>query len=381
MKKLLASLFIVFLFCTCTQAASVGTSLERTIEDGVIVTCEDVTQSPDAVYVNYMVLSEEDLVVKVSEVGDLFDDGGGRLRPSGITIGGDDGYEREIIGGIKTKIRVQYLAVSNYELTEKYARATITINDQQLTFRNIPSGAPLSDSQDDSVKAFEYAEDDPLRALSARSVESFVYVTARVDDLGGKLKSIFSQDNVNMVVSLMPPQEVQQFRMVAAMASQIPAKSVAFVLSAEMGNPPIPSFQLVISIPDIYKPELERIAKGEARPIDIVALIMGRAGMPFAAGINVTVRQGAKGPYYEVEVERESIVISARGGFLLMALSPSDLEASIDSIEDAEKRLTIKRRFGTPDYCFVNLDLLTLIAFAESQGGYAKRKVGHFFVG
>ena len=120
-------------------------SLERSLEGGLIVICDGVVKQGNNIFVEYTVLSEEDLVVKVGEIGHLFDDKGGRIAPVAtspstafVEIGGDVLREREIIGGVRTKIRIRYNVPANYELAEKYARVTININGKQLTFRDIP---------------------------------------------------------------------------------------------------------------------------------------------------------------------------------------------------------------------------------------------------
>ena len=116
------------------------TGLQRVLEGGLIITCNNVTRDSSGVYVEYSISSEDDFIIKVSEIGDLFNDRGNRLRSpglEGIAIGGELLSEREIIGGISTTIITRYDAPPSYQLAESYARVTITINGENLTFRNI----------------------------------------------------------------------------------------------------------------------------------------------------------------------------------------------------------------------------------------------------
>ena len=117
------------------------TGLQRVLEGGIIVACNNVTRDSDGVYVVYLVTSEDDAVISVSEIGDLFNNRGNRLRSpglEGVSIGGELLSEREIIGGIPTRITTRYDAPPSYELAESYARVTITVNGHLLTFRDIP---------------------------------------------------------------------------------------------------------------------------------------------------------------------------------------------------------------------------------------------------
>jgi hypothetical protein len=118
-------------------------SLERDIGGGVTVTCEGISLKDGIVYVEYAVLSEEDVVVKVSEASALFDGRGGRLDVSRdssyISIGEEETSEREVIAEVKTAVTIKYPVGTKYELTDTYARASVTINGQKLVFRGIPS--------------------------------------------------------------------------------------------------------------------------------------------------------------------------------------------------------------------------------------------------
>ena len=95
-KKALLVVVFVMLYGSAAPAASsllvgggsgVDTGLERRLEGGITVICDHVTKGTNAigtsaVYVVYTVLPDDDLVIRVSEVGDLFDDKGRRLNPS-----------------------------------------------------------------------------------------------------------------------------------------------------------------------------------------------------------------------------------------------------------------------------------------------------------
>ena len=118
------------------------TSLERDIDGGISITCEGVSLKNGVVEVRYVLLPEEDMVVKIGGATDLFDVKGKRIAaPSGdyVLIGKETIGEREIIAGVKTPITIKYPTPDGYVLTDSYARMSFSLNEQNLTFRNIPS--------------------------------------------------------------------------------------------------------------------------------------------------------------------------------------------------------------------------------------------------
>jgi len=207
---------------------------------------------------------------------------------------------------------------------------------------------------------------DVQDALSARPTESF-YMTARVDDIGGAFREIFSQTNVDLLASLIPHSDTDQLRIAATIAYQIPAKSAALVLGFE--NKDLPFFQLAVSVQEDLKPELDRVEKGEATPTDIATLLMGKAGLQFAGSIGASSSQRQHGLYYTIDVAGQYLlVLAARNNLLLLAFSPDDLEASIGALERTEDRLAIKRRFNTPDYFFIHD--IKMLATISTELGY-----------
>ncbi|GHV42562.1 hypothetical protein FACS1894187_24860 [Synergistales bacterium] len=91
-KKTLLILLVVLMLTSGAYAATSSsslmrggrnneeTSLERNIEGGITITCDGLTLKDNYIYIGYTVLSEEDAVVKVEELTDLFDDRGDRLK-------------------------------------------------------------------------------------------------------------------------------------------------------------------------------------------------------------------------------------------------------------------------------------------------------------
>jgi len=210
-------------------------------------------------------------------------------------------------------------------------------------------------------------------ALSARP-EKVSYIMARLNDVGGMLRGVFSQANIDMIAPLVPPDALNQLSVAAAFASQIPAESLAFVFGVDKTDGITPFFQLAMSMPESVRPELDRMAAGEATPIDIVTLLLGRAALPFASFMEVASNHGARGPYYSFGIPEEaSLVAAARNGLLLLALSSDDLTASIDALENAGNRLAVNRRFNTPDFYFLRLDYPTLAAMGTAHHEAALR--------
>ncbi|GHV48597.1 hypothetical protein FACS1894204_12950 [Synergistales bacterium] len=195
---------------------------------------------------------------------------------------------------------------------------------------------------------------EPQDALSAR-VKEPIYITARMDDLGGTLREIFSISNIEMFASLAEPQDAQQLRFFAGMASQVPIKSVAF--AAGVTSDIVPFFQIAVSYPDSLKPKLDLVASGKATQEDLAALILGDSGAAFAPLIQTKTLDGKGGKYYSIS---DAAFLAAKDNLLLLSLSQANLDESLAALGDAKKRLVIKRRFSAPNYKFIHMDMSTL---------------------
>ena len=204
---------------------------------------------------------------------------------------------------------------------------------------------------------------DPYEALSSRP-EGSVYATLRVDDLGGMLKNIFSPENVAMFTSLMAPSETQAFGVFASMASQLPVKSLAWIAGSTTDN--VPFLQLAASMPKNLQPKLDLVAAGKASPEDLITLLLGDGGLLLAAAINPVVQDGEKGPYYTIDGQ---VALSARDDLLLMTLSSMDLRDSLGALDTAEKRLDQKKKFGSPNFYTLHLDMKTVAALSSQENG------------
>jgi hypothetical protein len=210
---------------------------------------------------------------------------------------------------------------------------------------------------------------DPQEALSARP-EASIYFAARIDDLGGALQSIFSPANIEMLTSLASPEDAQEIRLMANLASQIPAESVAFIGGAGVeGNKEIPFVQVAISVPERLQPKLDLVAQGKAKAEDVVTLLLGDAALLFAQELNgLAVKEGPEGPYYVLnETLYQSPALAARSNLLLIAFSPADLSASLAALDKAENRLAFKRRFESSNYFLTHLDAAKIAQFAEAE--------------
>ncbi|MCL2010840.1 MAG: hypothetical protein FWG71_09915, partial [Synergistaceae bacterium] len=211
----------------------------------------------------------------------------------------------------------------------------------------------------DSVSSVEVLPED---ALSARPAES-VYTAARVDDLSGLLREIFSPAHTELATPLLGEEQAQIMSVVAGVATQTPAKSIAVALG--MAADMEPFAQVAVSMPDSVRPQLDRVADGSATPVDIVTLLLGDAGMMFAATVAPEVHKGDKGTYYTLE---GIVAFTARDNLLLIASSPAELEASIGALEKQENRLALKRRFDSPNYWRMHLNALTAAAIVGEDG-------------
>ena len=203
----------------------------------------------------------------------------------------------------------------------------------------------------------------PEDALSARPADS-VYTVARINDLNRMLQKVLSPANIEMMASMVKPEDAQSMRLVASFAAQIPAKSVA--LASGMTADKRPFLQVAVSMPPSVRPKLNRVADGSASGVELVTLLFGDGGMMLAAVIAPEVQKGSKGPYYTL---KDQVAFAAKDDLLLIASSPAELEASLDALEKKENRLSYKRRFDSPNYWHMHMDMHTLATFAEEIGG------------
>ena len=202
----------------------------------------------------------------------------------------------------------------------------------------------------------------PQDSISARP-EGSIYTVLRVDDLNGLLRYIFSPANVEMVTSMLKPDEAQGINLLASFVSQIPAKSVTLATGMTLEDGPF--VQVAASMPDSLRPKLDKIAEGSATGIEIVTLLLGDGGLMFAAGFEPEIQNGAKGPYYNL---MGMVGITAKEDLLLIAFPPVGLDAAIDALEKQENRLSFRNRFDNPNYWQVHMDTNALKRFAAMGG-------------
>ena len=217
---------------------------------------------------------------------------------------------------------------------------------------------------------------EPDNALSARPAKSF-YVTMRIDDLNGLLQSIFSPENIEALASMGRPEDAQGVRLTASLASQIPAKSVALAFGMEQGMF-TPFMQVAASMPAAARSKLNNVAQGKASGMELITLLAGDAALIFASGFEPVLQQGAKGPYYTLG----PISVAAKEDLLLVALSPAELEASLNALDKKENRLAFKRRFKSPNYYTFHMDVSMIAELSQathSKGGVNPADITSFF--
>ena len=204
---------------------------------------------------------------------------------------------------------------------------------------------------------------NPEEALSSRP-EAVMYWSARIDDLSGTLRGIFSPANIEMFSSLVHPEEAQGIRIAASLASQIPAESLAFVMGLEE-NKEIPFVQMAISVPERLRPKLDLVARGEAKAEDVITLLLGEAALLFAREFALTTQEGPEGPYYILNENLPNLspnlnqgpALSARDNLLLISFPPTELSASLAALENTGNRLAFKRRFKSSNYVLLHGDM------------------------
>jgi hypothetical protein len=198
---------------------------------------------------------------------------------------------------------------------------------------------------------------NPEDALSAKPKDS-VFIVARVDDLGGMLKHIFSPANVEMFMSF------ADMKFMVDLASQIPAQSAVFATG--MTSDLTPFLQMSAAMPERFQPKLDLVAQGKATPEDVMTLLLGEGELLLSERLdNPTVENGPKGPYYALI--HGGPVLAARDNLLVIASSPDDLNASLAALEKAENRLAFKRRFKSPNYWLMHMDMPTIASFLKEE--------------
>lgn len=192
---------------------------------------------------------------------------------------------------------------------------------------------------------------NPTDALSARP-DSLGYFTARIDDLNGLLNVLLDPSIIDALETSMTPQDIQNFRVFAGIARQIPARSVSW--STGVNGDKMPFAQAAFSVPSQWQAQLDRVAAGKAEATDFATLFLGDGGLLLAALIqNPAVQQGPEGPYYVIDGQ---LAIAARENLILVALSANDLQASLKALKDSKKRLDMPRKFKSPSYLTMHLD-------------------------
>ena len=204
----------------------------------------------------------------------------------------------------------------------------------------------------------------PEDAISARPAES-VYTVIRIDDLNGLLRKVFSPVNVETVASYLKLEKSEAVELVSYFASQIPVRTmiIAFGITADKE----PFMQIAMSMPPSNSPMLAKVADGIGSGAEIAALLLGGCGFMFESAIAPEVHSGDSGKYYTAL--DGLVVYAAKGDLLLIASSLAELEASIDALENKEKRLSLKRRFDIPNYWHMHIDVPTTAALINEAAG------------
>ena len=206
----------------------------------------------------------------------------------------------------------------------------------------------------------------PEDALSVRPPNS-VYAVVRVDDLNGLLQDIFSPANIEMAASMVEPENAQTVRLVASFASQIPAKTVVIASGVTADNKPF--VQVAASMPASVRSRLNRVADGSASGVELITLLLGDGALMLGPTMPLELKKGGKGPYYTLGGEA---AFAAKDDLLLIASSSSEIEASLGALEKQENRLSLKRRFDSPSYWYMHMDMATVAALSEEESGLGK---------
>jgi hypothetical protein len=192
-------------------------SFGRDIGEGITLTCEGVFVQDTSVWVGYSVLSEEDVMITIGELTDLFDDRGRTIKVPGfqgfrrVLIGGNLGNAREIIAGVKTPIAIgYYLLGRKYEPSQKYARVSININGKNEIFRNVPSISSELDVDVYGEKVTFSLPSEPFFEFQGHLYkiipEAVTWNTAvkKCEEMGGHLCTLTFKEEDQFIFSVLP---------------------------------------------------------------------------------------------------------------------------------------------------------------------------------
>lgn len=118
-------------------------SMERELEGGIHVTFlgafrDANDNNKDFIFFKFIVEPQRDTTLNV-EGGSFFDDNGNKFSSNRLYyryIGNEDTRSRELIGGIKTPVTLQYSMEAGYG-KPLLPRMTFKFNDKELVFRNV----------------------------------------------------------------------------------------------------------------------------------------------------------------------------------------------------------------------------------------------------
>jgi hypothetical protein len=112
-------------------------SLEREVEGGIKITLQEISIDGEYTWFKYIAMSEGDTKIRI-DAGELFDNNGNMFSANAtIFIGNQNTSQREIIGGVPTRVWLRYKLGEKY-VAEHFARISVFFNKENLTFRDVP---------------------------------------------------------------------------------------------------------------------------------------------------------------------------------------------------------------------------------------------------
>jgi hypothetical protein len=178
-KRVFLVMAVVMLFASTALAAPANSglvgnvtpsrddSLEREIEDGIIIVAEGVrhngkrdripvkdrygnsgSSSLFSISLHCRITVPEDTTIKVG-VHNIYDNLGHEFNQDNVLdaswnyvdnvlIGGQRTKERFIVGDTPTLVEIEYICAEDYKIAPIFPRVDISVNGQTVTFRNVP---------------------------------------------------------------------------------------------------------------------------------------------------------------------------------------------------------------------------------------------------
>ena len=213
-----------------------------------------------------------------------------------------------------------------------------------------------------------YALAVPAENALSPQPEDSVYTVLKLNDTGNFLRWILSQENIDVFMPLILAHQdsneiIGGIEMARAVIDKMPIESLAFTAGATRTG--MPFLQAAFTVNSSLAPTVRKIASGSADAKDIAKLFLGDDS-PFAALAESMIKVQLDGDKYVIDNE---LILKSEGDLILIALSPEEVNNSLEALKDSKARLFAKipRKFNTEDFFMLHVDPETVKKLDENK--------------